>query len=324
MTTPINDIRQQFRIGDRQYYGGMSVFPVFPVKTEGPEYISLKQALNQHLLIITEVHESGSVPQLKAVNQGFIPILLLDGEEVSGAKQNRILNTTILLREKSETVIPVSCTEQGRWSYDKPFFEESGNIMAANIRSEKLEDVSYSLKSSGSFRSDQSKVWDGINVMANRLEVHSDTGAMKDVYAGIQNRLEDYLQRFPILEGQAGIAVCIGGRMMGLDYVSSPAVWSDLHTKLVQSYAVDCLNRELPEQECDKAELDSFWDRFAACRAQVYPSVGYGEDYRFESPQLIGAGLYWQETFIHLELYARSAGTYETVYHSPRNRRLHY
>jgi hypothetical protein len=64
-------------------------------------------------------------------------VLLLDGEELAGAKQNRVLNTTILLQENSETIIPVSCTEQGRWAYATMEFSESGNIMNRSVRSKK-------------------------------------------------------------------------------------------------------------------------------------------------------------------------------------------
>ena len=44
--------------------------------------------------MITEVSEGGSVPELRVVNKGDARILVLDGEELRGAKQNRVLNTT--------------------------------------------------------------------------------------------------------------------------------------------------------------------------------------------------------------------------------------
>ena len=62
-------------------------------------------------LQVTEVDESGSVPELLATNTGDEMVLLLDGEELVGAKQNRILNITLLAPAMQDTVIPVSCVE---------------------------------------------------------------------------------------------------------------------------------------------------------------------------------------------------------------------
>src|ERR1700730_11677852 len=64
-----------------------------------------------------EVSEAGSVLFLKVVNGADRQLLLLDGEELLGAKQNRILNTTVLVDAHTEVIIPVSCVEQGRWGY---------------------------------------------------------------------------------------------------------------------------------------------------------------------------------------------------------------
>jgi hypothetical protein len=44
------------------------------------------------------------VPELKVINRLAQPVLLSDGEELIGAKQNRVLSTTILLKESSESV----------------------------------------------------------------------------------------------------------------------------------------------------------------------------------------------------------------------------
>ncbi len=76
--------------------------------------MKLKETLIQNLLKITELNDSGAVPQLKVMKNAELPVLILDVEELMGAKQNRIVNTSILLSEKFETIIPVSGVEQGR------------------------------------------------------------------------------------------------------------------------------------------------------------------------------------------------------------------
>jgi hypothetical protein len=58
---------------------------------------------------VTDVSEAGSVPFLTVANRADRPLLLLDGEELIGAMQNRILNTTVLMDAHTEVTIPVSC-----------------------------------------------------------------------------------------------------------------------------------------------------------------------------------------------------------------------
>jgi hypothetical protein len=317
----LHDIFKDYtKFGEKQSYDGMTVFPILAVKQSPVRYLNLKQALSMNLITITEVSEGGSVPNLKVVNQADLPVLLLDGEEVSGAKQNRILNATVLVREKSETIIPVSCTERGRWSYSKPHFEESGNIMALQIRAGKMQDVTSSLKSGRSYSSDQGKVWDDIDMMASHLEVNSQTDAMKDVFEAKQVNLEDYVAHFPCEPYQVGIAVCIEDKVVGLDCLSSSEIWKDMHEKLIKSYAIDCLNINLKAVDCNIGTVHDFLHKFTQCLPQIFPSVGYGEDYRFESPELVGSGLFWQESIIHLALYARTKQEHDTRYHSPRSR----
>ncbi len=62
-------------------------------------------------MTVSEVSEGGSVPELKVTNLTGKHVLILDGEAVAGAKQNRVLNTTILIGAGTSLVIPVSCTD---------------------------------------------------------------------------------------------------------------------------------------------------------------------------------------------------------------------
>lgn len=154
----------RFRLGEGQSNGNMAVFPILMPENGGPEYMTMKEALEKALLTVTEVSAGGSVPDLRVKNRAGIPVLFLDGKELAGAKQSRVLNTTILVDAGAELVVPVSCTERGRWSYDSREFRESRHMLPQNIRRRSMPALVESLESSRGFRSDQGMVWEEIDV----------------------------------------------------------------------------------------------------------------------------------------------------------------
>ena len=177
----------------------------------------MKEAMAGGFPAVTEVSAGGAVPELKVINSASGAVLILDGEELAGAKQNRIVNTTILLRRQSETIISVSYTKHGRWSSVSVRFNDSGHIAAHRVRGVTKQSVSASLHAGRQFRFDQGAVWDTVASMLADSEVVSPTGAMKDAFESRAKDIDEYLGKFPCLPGQKGLLVLIDGRVVGMD-----------------------------------------------------------------------------------------------------------
>lgn len=132
-------------VGEKQHYKNLTIFPLIGQDTVFIDYLLLEEALQEHKIEITEVSKSGSVSELKVFNNSAKTVLLFDGEELVGAKQNRILNTTILVAAKSVVVVPVSCVEQGRWSHQGEVFCSKERIIASSLRAIKVCQVNDTL-----------------------------------------------------------------------------------------------------------------------------------------------------------------------------------
>ena len=131
--------------GQPLMHANLTLVPLAGGEGHGPDYLLAAEAVGAGLLTVTETSEAGSVPELLATSTADRPVLLLDGEELVGAKQNRILNTTVLLPPKSKIRIPVSCVEQGRWRHVSPDFK-TGPVSPSRMRARKSRDVHSSLR----------------------------------------------------------------------------------------------------------------------------------------------------------------------------------
>jgi hypothetical protein len=315
----------ELSIGGRQVEGPLAVFPILMNGNDGgreadhreaggsgrtgaggegaarrnrtPHYITLRQALAEGRAQITEVSEGGSVPELRVVNKGDARVLVLDGEEMRGAKQNRVLSTTILIDKHTTLTVPVSCTERGRWSYASPEFAESGIVADRRVRCSMRSSVRDALASGMPVRADQMDVWDEVDALHARQGTRSATSAMRDSYESKRVDLDRLIAAFPLRERQNGLLVLHGSRVVGLDLVSRPAQYAELHDKLLRSYAFEALVRG--GEPGDRAVADAFLERVAALAGQRFKSPGLGWDVRFEGGGVLGSALTYRGFVVH-------------------------
>jgi len=298
-------------LGEAQTYRNIVVFPVLGPEAGAAPYLTLGEALAGHCLTVTEVSDGGSVPELKVISQSDRPILLLDGEELVGAKQNRVLNTTILLKERAETKIPVSCVEQGRWSYASAHFADSGAVMSRKSRASKVRSVSESLVAGAHYSSDQGEVWREVAALQNSAGVAAPTHAMQDVFKARAAELEAATRVFTPTGDQTGLFVVIDGEVAGFDLIAHADAYAKLHPKLLRSYLIDALLEPKPSAvEVAKAAAAAqvFLHEAAGSDEKAFESIGYGRDYRYQKPGLAGSALVHDDRLVHAAFFRLPKG----------------
>lgn len=303
----IKDYLEQMKVGRKQSHKNLVLYPLLSTYNANLQYLLLDEALNQNILEVKEHGDEGSVPELKVFNKSPEMVLILDGEELVGAKQNRIVNTTILVQANSSIVIPVSCVEHGRWSYDSPSFSSEERIMPSKLRAMKSQQVAFSRKSFGEYRSDQDAIWDGIAEKSTRMAAASPTGAMAAIYEKERPSLDEYVRSFHLIDSQIGAIFMINGSVAGLDAFGKPETFKKVFKKLVESYSLDAVEWLEPDKEYKalKSEVTKFQKAVMASESDGGPSVVLGVDYRLESRKVTGFALAADDHVMHVSIFKR-------------------
>jgi hypothetical protein len=241
----------------------------------------------------------GRVPELRVVNNGDRPVLIIDGEELVGAKQNRIVNLTVLVPEHSTLTLPVTCVEAGRWSSVSKEFQPAERAFHASGRRSQLGSVSRSMESHRSHMSDQSAVWSEIAEKSARLGARSATGAAAAMYEHRREGLDRILGSIRAQEHQVGAVFAIRGAIAGFDAFDSPATWARTMPKLLRSYGLDALDMGIGGDGFATPDPQRFLDAVSRATCTVYPAVGAGQDLRFEDGGIVGAALETNSGVVH-------------------------
>jgi hypothetical protein len=275
----------QVRVGQPVRYQTLFVFPLFDGSMTPVEYTLSDEGLGSGAVTVVEVSEAGSVPDLLVDNQGDVPVLFLEGEELVGAKQNRVLNVSVLIAAHSKTKIPVSCVEQGRWGYKSRKFGSSGSHSSSKLRYFLKKSVTRSVLAKRGHRSDQGKVWEEVARQQTALGTSSGTSAMADTFRAYEDDVAEFRKELQYVDGACGLAVAIGKKVVAVDLFDKAATCRKVWQRLLSGYVLDALeaNAEASETEPNRAATADVERLLATAIAMPWHKadpVGEGDEYR--------------------------------------------
>lgn len=300
---------EQMIVGVPQIRGNLTIIPILASEEDSADshYLLLDEALKLGAFEAKEIDEHGRVNEIQVVNRAEKPVLILDGEELVGAKQNRIVNATLLIPASSKIVIPVSCVERGRWHHNSAAFQSSEAFGYSQLRRQKTAQVTESLRVSAAFTSDQHQVWSEIDRKQAAMGSRSDTSAMHEIYVDYENEMQKYLQGLEPQQGQIGLMVFINGRFNCLDVLNHCESLKLVYDKLLKSYAMEAIEVRNAKPNHEQITPSSVLEQLAQAKAEFYKSPGEGTDFRIRSAQYIGAGLIHGDQVLHLSAFQAEA-----------------
>ena len=287
------------RLGSPQTAGGLTLIPIFHA---GPEldYLTFADAQKQGSLQVTELDEHGAVSALAVENSSSLSVLLIDGEILIGLKQNRVLNTTILVPPKTTLNVPVACVEAGRWRRTTARAARADYSLSPKIRALKRHSVTLSARAFGSFTADQGAVWDGVAGHLGDLGVRSATEAYSDIEKQRRPEIEDRLAHFHPEPGQSGVVALLDGKPVAFDLFDRPSTLAQLWQGLIGSYIAESLVPRATDPSVDVNSVAQWIREAGAGGATSHPAVGLGETVLISGPEHDVSALVVEGVAVHI------------------------
>ena len=272
----------ELRVGEPTRCGTLAVFPLYAERTLFPDrtfdYQLSDEAQQAGTCLVREVSPEGKVGELVIENTGTLPVLYVEGEELNGGKQCRVVRASVLIAAGSTVVVPVFCTEVGRW--DKTM----ANLKTGSHSPPSLHRL---LKQSSGFHrhfADQLSVWRFVAAAHFATETLSPKGNLSDVltaHAEVAKQLRQDL-RYP--DGACGIAVAVRGGIVGIDLFDRPdslnGLWDRLVIMGLTLDAVDLRDADLQADDIS-GPVKLYMEKVRDMRWRpVEQVVGLGETYR--------------------------------------------
>mgnify|MGYP001598836671 CR=1 FL=1 len=268
-------------------------------------FLTFDEALDRGLVQVEEVGAGGVVAECRVRSSSDERLLVVEGEEIRGAKQNRIVNDTILLESRCDTVVPVSCVERKRWSPRTATFSKGSRASSSMLRVLKSS-VTHSLRTGSECRSDQAAVWQEAAECLAASRVGSPTESLSDAYETRRVEVDALARRLDDLDACSGYAVFHGDDLVACDLFDRVETLQRLRPRIIPSLAFDALYRPRatgPRARSENDLLSATFHRLEAALAggaTSHASPGLGSTLRFESEGLTASALVHEGEVLHL------------------------
>ena len=226
----------------------LSVFLVSAPGATLPDVdMTLDQAVKRDLVEVTELGDS-EVNRLSVRSRAKEPVFVMGGEMLRGGKQDRIIADDLVLPARAEVTVAVYCVEHGRWALGSAGGGGGGFTAGHSLAPSEVRQAG----GGGGRGGGQPAVWDSVARQQRSLKAESATGALRSVHDSqeVRNQIGPYLRAFSDLAEDnpraCGVVAMVGDEVLAADLFSSPTVFRKMWPDLLESYAIDAVERAAP------------------------------------------------------------------------------
>jgi hypothetical protein len=292
--------------------GPLSIVQIGTSDQDAFRYISGAAASASGKLEILELEGGASVNEIAILNASEEFVFLMDADILAGAKQNRVVNASVLLAPHSKTRVPVSCVERGRWHFTSGKFRTSDFVAPSSLRSSKADKIRESLNQKAGHFADQGEIWARVDHMAAGHKVSSSTANLSDVYEAKMKDFDSFIGALKPGPSANGLAVFLGKDLMAVDLFHRRDIHAEYFPRLLRAAAFEA--QLVRDQKTATAEAEAkyrsteFLEGIEGADAEDFPGVGVGKEKRFSHQSLDGFQLVHGGHTIHLAAFRKAEG----------------
>ncbi|OJJ16355.1 hypothetical protein BKI52_34250 [marine bacterium AO1-C] len=259
-----------------EYNNGVQAFKIANPTEFSKPILELGKGLEEKTVEVVEISENGSVNDLKVLNKSDKFLLIYEGSLLEGEKQNRVVNATLLLEPNSDTVIPVSCVEQGRWErktqgFSKPDYDGNSSMRRSLKKQIIMQKQGYVAS--------QREIWDEVEKFATNEQMSNSTSDYADYYQN--SKKENFVFKEGLNFKTKGIFVKAYEEDY-LDYINNQDAFSEVLERVSKGYEMHKKEKSTkPVGEPKTYFKDILNEKHEDLLVQ--DSVGLGKDIRLET-----------------------------------------
>ncbi len=296
-----------FNVSEPVEKNNITTFFLSSIEKNNNKYLSFSEAIAKNQVQISEVNKEGLLTKLSVSNKSSDNIIILNGELIIGTqiRQDRIVDSTVLIPGYATVLINTFCGEQYRWSPRlSNKISTSESLYFSSGRANNAADINTKL-------SKQCRIWSEISEKISDFNVKSFTNSVDQIYKKKKVNVEEIVNFFKIPTEAVGVALGINHQLVNIDIFSNNCMLQIYLPKIIRSIALDSFKKISKRSYLKKKDVHRFLRQIHQANKQKRQVVegALGEELQFNSESVAGSILYHKEQIVHFSAFVKENKT---------------
>ena len=296
-----------FNVSEPAEKNNITTFFLSSIEKNNNKYLSFSEAIAKNQVQISEVNKEGLLTKLSVSNKSSDNIIILNGELIIGTqiRQDRIVDSTVLIPGYATVLINTFCGEQYRWSPRlSNKISTSESLYFSSGRANNAADINTKL-------SKQCRIWSEISEKISDFNVKSFTNSVDQIYKKKKVNVEEIVNFFKIPSEAVGVALGINHQLVNIDIFSNNCMLQIYLPKIIRSIALDSFKKISKKSYLKKKDVHRFLRQIHQANKQKRQVVegALGEELQFNSESVAGSILYHKEQTVHFSAFVKENKT---------------